>query len=251
MKETKIMKVFDNYLKKFDMMKGNIKSMYFHSIKMMELCKEIASNIGVFNEEEILVCGLIGLLHDIGMFNEKSKKCLFIDEEEDYSKESINIIFSENGLLRQITQNKDYDDFIKIAIYCHNKQGLPNGFDAKTLYYCMVLKDAHILETFRLITNYPYMDMYIDYFPNDRVYNEFKQYKPIPTAKSGNDADKILEVLSLVFGVNCSYTYNIINSEDSVNKLIKALIIENKGISKFFIQIATVMNVYIKRKIGA
>ena len=54
MKETKIMKVFENYVKKFDMNKGNVKAMYFHSIKMMELCKSIASNLGVFTEEEII-----------------------------------------------------------------------------------------------------------------------------------------------------------------------------------------------------
>ena len=73
MKETKIMKVFEQYIKKFDMNKGNIKAMYFHSIKMMELCKDIASNLGIFTEEEIKVCGLIGLFHDISKFDNKNK----------------------------------------------------------------------------------------------------------------------------------------------------------------------------------
>ena len=52
MKETRIMKTFEQYVKNFDMNKGNVKAMYFHSLKMMELCKDIASNIGIFNEEE-------------------------------------------------------------------------------------------------------------------------------------------------------------------------------------------------------
>ena len=77
MKETKIMRVFEQYIKKFDMNKGNVKAMYFHSIKMMELCKDIASNIGIFSEEEIVVCGLIGLFHDIGMFSNKFKIKLY------------------------------------------------------------------------------------------------------------------------------------------------------------------------------
>ena len=33
MKETKIMRVFNQYIKKFDMNKGNVKVLYFHSIK--------------------------------------------------------------------------------------------------------------------------------------------------------------------------------------------------------------------------
>ena len=55
MKETRIMKYFDEYVKKYDMNKGNVKAMYFHSIKMMELCKDIATNLKIFNEEEIKV----------------------------------------------------------------------------------------------------------------------------------------------------------------------------------------------------
>ena len=77
MKETKIMKVFEQYTKRFNMNKGNVKAMYFHSIKMMELCKDIASNLGIFNEEEIKVCGLIGLFHDISKFDNKNKKIVF------------------------------------------------------------------------------------------------------------------------------------------------------------------------------
>ena len=51
MKETKIMKAFEQYIKNFDMNKGNVKAMYFHSIKMMELCKDIAANLNIFNDE--------------------------------------------------------------------------------------------------------------------------------------------------------------------------------------------------------
>ena len=40
MKETRIMKAFEQYIKNFDMNKGNVKAMYFHSLKMMELCKD-------------------------------------------------------------------------------------------------------------------------------------------------------------------------------------------------------------------
>ena len=73
MKETKIMKTFEQYIKNFDMNKGNVKAMYLHSIKMMELCKKIASNVGGFTEEEIIICGLIGLYHNLGMFSNKIK----------------------------------------------------------------------------------------------------------------------------------------------------------------------------------
>ena len=250
MKETRIMKVFEQYIKKFNMNKGNVKAMYFHSLKMMELCKDIASNLGVFTEEEIIICGLIGLFHDIGSFSNKTKNILILEDNTDKSKDTIDILFDKNNLLRDITQDKKYDDIIKIAIYCQNKNGLPQGFDKKVLHFCMVIKDAHVIENFRMVTNYPYMDMHIDNFPNDLVYNDFKKYRVISSKVSDNDADKILEVMSSIFGVYYSYSYSLIKEEACVNKLVEALKISNKNISKFFYQIGSVLNLYIERKIG-
>ena len=118
------MRVFEQYIKKFDMNKGNVKAMYFHSIKMMELCKDIASNIGIFSDEEIIVCGLIGLFHDIGMFSNKFKNCLIVEDNMDKVKESIDILFDKENLIHKITDDTKYDDAIKIAIYCQNKNML-------------------------------------------------------------------------------------------------------------------------------
>lgn len=250
MKDAKILKVFEQYIKKFDMNKGNVKAMYFHSIKMMELCKDIATNLEIFTDEEIKVCGLIGLFHDIGSFSNKIKNAFNLEDNTDKSKQSIEILFETDKLIRNIIDDQKYDDIIKIAIYCQNKNGLPKGFDKKVLHFCRVVKDAHVIENFRMVTNYPYMDMHIDNFPNDLVYNEFKQYRVISSKVSDNDADKILEVMSLVFGVHYPYSYNLLKEEDSVNKLINALKISNKHINKFFTQVASVLNVFIDRKIG-
>ena len=250
MKDSKILKVFEQFIKKFDMNKGNVKAMYFHSIKMMELCKDIASNLGIFTEEEITLCGLIGLFHDIGSFSNKLKNVLTLEDNTDKSRESIEILFETDKLMRSVIEDNKYDDIVKIAIYCQNKNGLPKGFDTKVLHFCMVIKDAHVLENFRMVTNYPYMDMHIDNFPNDLVYNDFKKYRVISSKVSDNDADKILEVMSLVFGMHYPYSYKLLKEEDSVNKLVDALKISNKNISKFFTQIGGVLNLFIDRKIG-
>ena len=250
MKETKIMRVFNQYIKGFDMNKGNVKALYFHSIKMMDLCKDIASNLGIFTEEEVIVCGFIGLFHDIGLFSNKMKFSVMLDGAIDYSKKSVDIIFDSDKLIRDITNDTKYDDVIKISIYCQNKVGLPNGLNDKMLHFCKVLKDAHTIDNFRMVINYPYMDMHIDNFPNDLVYNTFKQYQVITNKVSDNDADNILEVLSLIFGVNYHYSYILLKQEECVDKLIASLKMKDKSIKKFFNQIGAVLNMYIDRKIS-
>ena len=118
------------------------------------------------------------------------------------------------------------------------------------LHFCKVLKDAHAIDNFRMVVNYPYMDMHIDNFPSDLVYYTFKQYNVISNKISDNDADNILEVLSLIFGVNYHYSYVLLKQEECVDKLITSLKINNKAIKKFFNQIGAVLNMYIDRKIS-
>ena len=248
-KETKIMNVFNKFVKNFDMNKGNVKALYFHSLKMMDLCKSIASSLGIFNEEEIVICGFIGLFHDLGMFSNINKLCHFANDTLDYSKRSVEIIFDEDKLIRDITDDVKYDDIIKIAIYCHNKNGLPNGLNERVLQYCKVLKDAHIIDNFRLIINYRYIDMHIDNFPNDMVYNTFKQYNVITNKINNNDADSVLEILSYIFAVNYQCSFVLLKEEACVNKFISSLQMSNKAIAKFFNQIGAVLNMYVDRKI--
>ena len=251
MKETKIMNVFNKYIKNFDMNKGNVKALYFHSLKMMELCKDIANNLGIFTEDEVVICGFIGLFHDIGAFSNRKKLTFLNNEGIDYSKKSVDIIFDSDKLIRKITEVSTYDDIIKVSIYCQNKNGLPNGLDEKMLHFCKVIKDAHALDNFRMVINYPYMDMQIDDYPNSLVYDNFRQYRVINNKISDNDADNILEVLSQIFGMNYRWSFILLKQEEFVDKLISSLKIKNKEIKKFFTQIGMVLNLYIDRKIAS
>ena len=248
MKETRIMSVFNKYVKKFDMNKGNVKTLYFHSLRMMDLCKDIATNLGIFTEEEIVVCGFIGLFHDIGAFDNNKKYIIF--QDDDCSKKTLEILFEKDKLMRDITENEKYDDVIKVSIYCQSKYGLPKGLNDKLLTFCKIIKDAHSIDEFKIFANYPYMDTCIDCFPSSIVYDTFKKYSVISNKVSDNSADSVLEVLSLVFGINYHYSFVLLNQEESVNKLINSLKISNENIRSFFNQIATIINMYIDRKIA-
>lgn len=248
MKETRIMNVFNKYVKKFDMNKGNVKTVYFHSLRMMDLCKDIASNLGIFNDEEIVVCGLIGLFHDIGSFSNKKKYIIY--QDDDCSKKTLDIMFGKDKLMREITDDEKYDDVIKVSIYCQAKYGLPKGLNDKILTFCKIIKDAHSIDDFKMFANYSYMDTCIDCFPSSIVYDTFKDYNVINSKISDNSADSVLEVLSLVFGINYHYSFVLLNQEESVNKLINSLKISNENVRSFFNQIGAVINMYIDRKIA-
>lgn len=247
MDNNKVMKVFEQYMKKFNLTKNTTKAKYFHSLKVMELSEDIATTIGIFSEEEIVVCGLIGLFHDIASFDDNNY--ILEEENDDNARKSVDILFEE-GLIRKITNDTKYDNIIKIAIYCCNKEMLPNKLDQKIIYFCKVLKDAHTIDNFRLVLNYPYIDLKIDTYPTELVYNGFKKFKTISEKLSENNADNVIVILSNIFSINYRYSYQLINENGYINKLFHSLVIKDKNIARFFKQIENVLNVYIKREIG-
>ena len=248
MKSSRIMKIFEQYVKKFDMNNANIKAKYFHSLKTMELSREIATNIGVFNEEEIAVCELIGLFHEIGSFD-KNPDFHIINDSEDHTNKTLEILFAE-GLVRKITNNTKYDGVIKFAIYSLNKNGYPDNLDKKVIYFCNVLKDAHKLDLFRLAINYPYLDTRIETYPSAMVYDEFKLFRKIENKLTENNADEVLLILSNLFSLNYKYSYYIAKSEKYITKLMSSLSYNDDNIHKFFSSLENVLNAYTERYIG-
>ncbi len=113
------MKIFENYVRKYDMNNINIKTKYFHSLKVMEIAKDLANCLGIFTEEEIALCEFLGLFHEISSFSKTPN--YHIDEElNDSNERTIEILF-EKGLLREITKEKSYNEIIKLAIYSYDK----------------------------------------------------------------------------------------------------------------------------------
>ena len=248
MKSSRILKYFEEYIKKIDMNNSWSKAKYFHSLKSMDLARTIASNFNIFDEEELVVIELIALFHDIGNFEQNSHNYLD-NQQEDSTMKSIHILFDE-GLLRKITNETKYDTLIKLGIFCHNKDALPQNIDEKTICVCNIMKDVYRLEELRMIINYPYIDNRIDTYPSTLVYNDFKLFRKVNTKMSDNNADNILIALSNIFAMNYKSSFSLVLEKEYITKIVNSLIYEDKKIEKFFKQIEVVLNSYIKKKIS-
>ena len=231
MRSSRLLKYFEEYIKKIDMSNSWAKAKYFHSLKSMDLAKIIATNLNIFNEEEIVIMQLIALFHDIGNFEQKNYN--YLDNfEEDSTMKSIEILF-DDGLIRKITDETKYDNMIKVAIFCHNKDGLPKNIDEKMICACNIMKDVHKLEELRMVINYPYIDNRINTYPSTLVYNEFKLFRPLKRELSDNNADNILIVMSNLFGLNYKISYSIVEEKQYIEKITNSLIYEDRKIEKF------------------
>lgn len=248
-RSSRVMKVFEQYVKKFDMNNNNVKMKYFHSLKVMEVSSDIASTIGLFNEEEIAVVELIALFHEIANFSAFNASKIGVEDLDDYALKSVEILFNE-GLLRKITDDTRYDEIIKLAIFAGDKNGLPSNINPKDAAFCKILRDAHKIDNYRMVLNYPIVDTRIECFPSSMVYDNFKQFRVIDKKLSENNSDEIIIMLSEVFYLNYRYSYAILQRNGYVDKVIDNLKFSDRKIQVFFVQIGRVLNMYINRKIG-
>lgn len=250
LKSSRVMKVFEQYVKKYDMNNANIKMRYFHSLKVMEICRDIALVTGLFNEEEVIVCELIGLFHEIANFDEMPSYRLTDEtDNEDYALKSARMMF-DNNILRDITDDTTYDNIIKLAIFAYDKNGLPKGIDDKSAAFCNVLRDAHKIDNFRIMLNYPYIDSRITTYPSAMVYDNFKKLRVIERKLTENNSDEILAVLSDAFDLNYRYSYALLKNNNYISKIIESLTFTSKEVEGFFKQIEKVLITYVDRKIG-
>lgn len=249
MKSSRIMKIFELYVRKYDMNNINIKSRYFHSLKVMELARELATGLNIFTEEEIAVCELIGLFHEIGNFSKTPNYHIDEDDDNTYEK-SIDVLFNK-GLLREITEDTKYDETIKLAILSCERDGFINNIDEKTKHICAIIKDSHNLDSFRLFVNYPYIDTRINSYPNSLVYNDFKSFKTISKKMSDNSFDSVLVVLSKMYAFNYRYSYYLLKQNNYVEKIFESLTFEDTEVKEFFKKLVVVLNNYIDKRIGA
>ena len=248
MRSSRLLKYFEEYIKKIDMNNTWAKAKYFHSLKSMDLARTMAADMGIFDEEELVVIELIALFHDIGNFEEKGHN--YLDNmNEDSTMKSIEILF-EDGLIRKITKETKYDNIIKLGIFCHNKEGLPKNIDKKTVCICNIMKDIYRIEELRMVINYPYIDNRIKEYPTTEVYNEFKSFKEVNAKMADNNADNILIALSNLFNINYKISYSIIKEKQYIEKIIDSLVFEDRKIEKFFKQIQSVLQNYINKKIN-
>lgn len=248
MKSSRLLKVFEEYIKKLDMNNSWAKAKYFHSLKSMDLAKIIATDLGVFTDDEIVIIELIALFHDIGNFEVKNYN--YLDNiQEDSSMKSIDILFEE-GLIRKITEDTKYDNIIKLGIFCHNKEGLPKNIDKKTICICNILKDVYRLEELRMVINYPYIDNRIKETPTSMVYDSFKKFKQVSEKLSDNNADNILIELSSLFSLKYKISYSIVKEKQYIEKIVDSLIFEDRKLEKFFKQIQSVLLGYVDKKLN-
>ena len=217
-----------------------------HTNRVVDLCEQLAKSLNL-TEEETHIAKIIGLLHDIGRFEQWKNYKSFKDYETiDHASLGIEIL-KKNNFLRKFIKDISYDDIIIKSIEYHNKFSIPDDLDEKEEMFVKLIRDADKLDIL-----YLYIDKEID-LPMD---NEFTSntYQIIMQGKSVNrpslktKTDKLSVSLGFVFDINYKYSFNYLKEKNYYNEIIDyySTKLDNELFKKQLEEIRKKINNYIE-----
>lgn len=131
---------FNKYTSEYDICDERIRYKKEHSLRVSELMGEYATDLG-FDEEEVVIAKEIGILHDIGRFDQVSMQDSFSDLNGfDHAEYGADLLFKD-GMIENFKIDKSHYPIIEFAIREHNKFSLKPHEDARTMRLAKLIRD--------------------------------------------------------------------------------------------------------------
>ena len=240
------------YLKNYNPEDAQIKLKISHIYRVAELSKRLATMLNL-SEEDILLAELIGLLHDIGRFEQIKNYHTFLDKESIDHAEYGNKILFEDDLIRNFITEYKYDEIIKTAISNHNKPCISNDLTNYERLHAMIIRDADKTDILYLSTVGDEKTI----FENsnlcketitDEIYYDLIQREKINYNNIHSAADILLCHFAYIYDYNFSTMLKFVDSKGYIDKMYNRFSFEDDITEERYKNIYLHTKTYIKKK---
>ena len=227
-----------------------------HSLRVMKNCEKLAIYLGL-NNEEIELAKLIGLLHDIGRFEQINKYNTFLDRNSvNHAELGIQILFEDNKI-RDFIQTNQYDNLIRTSILNHNYREISNDIrDDKILLYCKIIRDADKIDIFPVVINDGIENAVvfdIDDISKENLTCEIMKdclnHKYCRKEYMKTNIDCIVVWIKYIYNLNFNYSLKIIKDNNYIDKMIKLVNYKNEKTNNDMEKIRVSVHDYINSKV--
>ena len=144
---------FSKYVSYYDMDVLEIRRKYYHSLRVMNLARKYAKLLN-FSDEDIKLASVIGLLHDIGRFDQFKMYHTFDDFKSiDHADYGVQLL-QQNHLIKRFYQTDNEEDYhiIFFAIKNHNKLVVNNrDCNERYMMHAQLVRDVDKLDLIFLV----------------------------------------------------------------------------------------------------
>lgn len=245
--------VFMEYVKEYDINDGKIALKVNHILRVTEISNKIAKSLNL-SEEDVSLATLIGLLHDIGRFEQVRRYNTFNDYESiNHGEYGVKVLF-EDGLIEKFNVDEKYYRVIRLAILNHNRNAIEDGLSEEELLQCKIIRDSDKLDIFEVLLTDKCINTYgCESLENetftDEIVREFFEDHIIDYKNRKTKGDIWISHIAYVFDFNFESSYVILKEKEYLIKLCHMANFKDEETKKTAMNIIDKSDEYIAKKI--
>lgn len=268
MNREEVKRVFREYTSVYDVTDEKVKLKIGHTYRVAELCEEIVKaemrqSDGAVTAADADLAWLLGMLHDVGRFEQLRRYHTFIDAESvEHAALGAKILFGGAACAgeRRIGESiRDYlasdceDALIETAIRVHSDYRIPEELPERTKILCHVLRDADKIDILRVNVESPLEEIYNttteelrNSTVSDAVMKSFYEHHAVLRSAKQTPIDYIVGHIALVYELVYGESVRIVKKQGYLEQLLH-FHSENPEARAQFAEVRAEMERYLSR----
>ncbi len=245
---------FERYLDGYDRENDKVKLKIIHTYGVVECSRKIAEGLKL-PEEDRRLAEIIGLLHDIGRFEQLKRYDSFEPGTMDHASFGVEILFEE-GMIRRFVKEDTWDGIIRTAIARHSDYCLDGIRDERELLHARIIRDADKLDNCRVKLE-DSVEAMLGVSAEEvgrtkispQVMRQFEAQTSIRSETRRTKMDYWMSYLAYFYDINFNVTYEMIEENQFVDKLVKRIPYEKPETVGTMEKVRQELNTYIHARI--
>lgn len=248
----KVRKAFKDYVDDYNIEDEKVRLKIEHTCRVSELCERIAQSQHL-DKTECDLAWLLGMLHDIGRFEQLRNYGTFIDAQSiDHALYGAEILF-EQGRIRDYIEDEREDKLLRAAVAYHSAYCLPEVLDERTRMFSQILRDADKIDILKVNVDFPLEEIYnvsteklLAAEVSEAVMEAFKEGHTVLRSLKRTPVDNVVGHISLVYELVYPISLALAKEQGYIQKLMNFQS-ENPKTQEQFEQIREIMNAYLQK----
>lgn len=263
----KVKNVFKKYTDNYDTSDDKIKLKVDHTYRVAALSERIASSLGL-GDDDTNLAWLIGMLHDIGRFEQLKNYGTFSDAESiDHAHYGVELLF-EDGLIEKFASENDTKDLkgtkdlketavkseneeketkeiseldiLRTAIWNHSAYRVEEGLTDRVKMFCNIIRDADKIDILKVnydVTLEVIYDVTTEELKNsgvtDEVMKAFMEHHAVLRSLKKTPIDNLVGHAALVFELVYNESFKIVKEQGYIEKMLSYVSDNQDTVKKF------------------
>lgn len=263
----KVKNVFKKYTDNYDTSDEKIKLKVDHTYRVAALSERIARSLGL-GDDDTNLAWLIGMLHDIGRFEQLKNYGTFFDAESiDHAHYGVELLFEGGFIEKFVGENAAKDlkgtkdlkeiavkseneeketkeiselNILRTAIWNHSAYRVEEGLTDRVKMFCNIIRDADKIDILKVnydVTLEVIYDVTTEELKNsgvtDEVMKAFMEHHAVLRSLKKTPIDNLVGHAALVFELVYNESFKIVKEQGYIEKMLSYVSDNQDTVKKF------------------